>query len=260
MPPLLVIPVMRPTSSSCSSKYGSSLRGIRSKLSGFNPESRIASLAMIRHTWSVVYPLRRHTPHVPWLQRPFMLPQISGCIHLSVAGGCGGTTCGLQYAREILDAGNHVVWICDSIPDGARFSQIFSDVSPSAVSKLHLSAVGDNTEIGINSAIDLMRVLQNIKLVVIDDWTAKTGRVSSTRLKAMHKLIDQCISSDVKLIAISSAYEDAGGTGWKSRGNLAACETWFLHRSPVDSMMRELHINGNVTQYILSDEGFTLRR
>ncbi|MDE0708274.1 MAG: hypothetical protein OSB33_04930 [Candidatus Poseidoniales archaeon] len=189
-----------------------------------------------------------------------MLPPISGCIHLSVAGGCGGTTCGLQYAREILAAGNHVVWICDKIPNGERFSQIFADVSPSAVSKLHLSAVGENTEMGIKSAIGLLEALQNIRLVVVDDWTAKTGRVSSALLKAMRSLINQCISSDVGLIAISSAYEDAGGSGWKSRGNLTECETWFLHRSSMDSMMRELHIDDDVTQFILSDEGFTPRR
>jgi len=189
-----------------------------------------------------------------------MLPPISGCIHLSVAGGCGGTTCGLQYAREILATGNHIVWICDKIPDSVRFSQIFADVSPSAVSKLHLSAVGENTEMGIKSAIGLLQALQNIKLVVVDDWTAKTGRVGSTLLKAMRNLISQCKSSDVGLLAISSAYEDAGGSGWKSRGDLPECETWFLHRSSIDSMIRELHIDGNVTQFTLSDAGFTPRR
>ena len=58
-----------------------------------------------------------------------MLRSLSGPIHLSVAGGCGGTTLGLQYARGVLSEGNHVVWICDEIPDGERFSQIFCELS-----------------------------------------------------------------------------------------------------------------------------------
>jgi len=189
-----------------------------------------------------------------------MLPKIPGCVHLSVEGGCGGTTLGLQYARQELSAGNHVVWICEEMPDGQRFSQIFSEVSPAVVSKFHLSAVGENTEIGIKSAIDLLEALGNISLVVVDDWTAKTGRVKKTTLKAMHELITQCTNSDVPFIAISSAYEDAAGKGWKTRGDLRDCENWFLHRSSMNSMMRELHLADEITEFILVDEGFTPRK
>ena len=189
-----------------------------------------------------------------------MLPPISGCIHLSVSGGCGGTTWGLQHARQVLDSGDHVVWICEEIPDGNRFSQLFVNVSPSAVSKLHLSAIGDNTEIGIKSAIDLLSVMENISLVVVDDWTAKTGRPSSDLRNSMQTLITKCSERDVAMIAISSAYEDAAGSGWKARGGLKQCETWFLHRGQVDSMYRELHIQDDMTEYMLSDEGFTPRK
>ena len=118
-----------------------------------------------------------------------MLPPITDSVHLSVAGGCGGTTLGLQYARNVLSDGNHVVWICEEMPDGDRFSQIFSELSPVAVSKFHLSAVGDNTEIGINSAIGLLEVLSNIDLVVVDDWTAKFGKPSSELSRSMKNLI-----------------------------------------------------------------------
>jgi len=189
-----------------------------------------------------------------------MLPPITDSVHLSVAGGCGGTTLGLQYARNVLSEGNHVVWICEEMPDGNRFSQIFSELSPVAVSKFHLSAVGDNTEIGINSAIGLLEVLNNIDLVVVDDWTAKFGKPSAGLMKSMKNLITICDKKNVSIIAISSAYEDAGGSGWKSRGNLNPCDIWFLHRSQIDTMRRELHIGDHVTEYILSDEGFTLRK
>jgi hypothetical protein len=189
-----------------------------------------------------------------------MLPSLSGPIHLSVAGGCGGTTLGLQYARGVLSEGNHVVWICDEIPDGERFSQIFCELPPVAVAKFHLSAVGENTTVGINSAIGLLEVLSNIGIVIVDDWTAKYGKPTSSTTKSMKNLIAICGERNVALMAISSAYEDAGGSGWKARGNLDPCEVWFLHRSQIDSMRRELHIGEDVSEYILSDEGFTLRK
>ena len=189
-----------------------------------------------------------------------MLPVLAGCVHLSVAGGCGGTTWGLQYARDSLSQGKHVVWICDEMPDGERFSQIFVDVSPSAVSKLHLSAVGENTELGIQSASSLLEVLNNIDLVVVDDWTSKSGKSKTPVVNAMNDLIKLCATNDVAIIAISAAYEDAAGSGWKSRGTLSGCETWFLHRNAVNAMMRELHTEEGVQEYTLTDDGFTPRK
>ena len=189
-----------------------------------------------------------------------MLPSGSGCLHLSVEAGCGGTTWGLQHARDALSDGNHVVWICDEIPDSGRFSQIFQNVSPSAVSKLHLSAVGDNIEMGIFSAISLLNVLNNISLVVVDDWTANTGKATAELLNLMGGLIDECVEKEVELLAISAAYEDASGGGWKARGNLAGCDTWFLHRSANEERIRELHMGDDVQKFTLTDLGFTPRK
>lgn len=146
------------------------------------------------------------------------------------------------------------------MPDGERFSQIFVDVPPAAVSKLHLSAVGDNTEMGILSASSLLEALNNIEIVVVDDWTAKSGKAKTDVVKAMNQLIKQCIENDVNLMAISSAYEDATGSGWKQRGSLAGCETWFLHRNSVNDMLRELHTETGVQEFTLTDVGFTPRK
>ena len=188
-----------------------------------------------------------------------MLPSSPGCVHLSVAGGCGGTTWGLQHARDALEAGKHVVWICAEIPDSNRFAQMFENVSPAAVSKLHLSAVGDNIEIGIDSGIGLLDALNNIELVVVDDWTAKTGKPSSNLRKSIQNLIDVCQKSQVRLLVISSAYEDASGSGWKSRGGLKDCEIWFLHRCESEGRIRELHMNETVSKFTITDDGFTPR-
>jgi len=188
-----------------------------------------------------------------------MHPSPSGCVHLSVAAGCGGTTWGLQQARNALKEGEHVVWICEESPDVGRFSQMFTNVSPSAVSKLHLSAVGENIETGIDSAISLLKVLSNISLVVVDDWTAKTGKTSPDLRKSMHELIEECKVNKVSLLIISSAYEDAGGDGWKARGGLKECEIWFLHRCEREERIRELHIDGVVNEFTITDDGFIPR-
>ena len=189
-----------------------------------------------------------------------MPPSGTACVHLSVEAGCGGTTWGLQHARDVLSDGNHVVWICEEAPDSGRFSQIFSDTPPSAVSRLHLSAVGDNINTGILSAISLLNVLNNISLVVVDDWTANTGKASAELMNSMQNLIDECVKNEVRLVAISAAYEDASGEGWKSRGDLEGCETWFLHRCTREEGIRELHIGDDVQAFVLTDLGFTPRK
>ena len=189
-----------------------------------------------------------------------MLTSSAGCVHLSVAAGCGGTTWGLQQARNALEEGMHVVWICEVIPDAERFSQMFANVSPSAVSKLHLSAVGENIGMGVKSAISLLNVLNNIALVVVDDWTTKIGKPSSDLRKSINTLIGECKDNQVQLLIISSAYEDASGGGWKARGALGGCETWFLHKCASEERIRELRIGDIVNKFTITDEGFTPRK
>ncbi len=189
-----------------------------------------------------------------------MHPSPSSCVHLSVAAGCGGTTWGLQQARNALVEGKHVVWICDESPDVGRFSQMFTNVSPSVVSKFHLSAVGENIEAGIESGISLLKVLSNIDLVVVDDWTTKTGKASVDLRKSIHKLIEECKVNQVSLLMISSAYEDASGAGWKARGGLRGCEIWFLHRCSREERIRELHIDDVVNEFTITDDGFIPRK
>ena len=186
-----------------------------------------------------------------------MLPAIGGGVHLSVEGGCGGTTYGLQIARDFLKLDKHVIWVCQEMPDGDRFSQLFANVNPTAVSKLHLIAVGENIEQGVQSASALLRALSNIALIVVDDWTDKTGRPKTAVQKAMGGLFGHTKSRNIPLLAISSAYEDASGSGWKSR-KISLDETWFLHREQIDPFRRELHTPEGVHRLIVNDEGFTL--
>ena len=125
---------------------------------------------------------------------------------------------------------------------------------------MHLIAIGDNLEQGIRSATGLLDVLNNIALVVVDDWTTKVGRVTTNSKNLISNLSESCKISATPLLIVSSAYEDANSGGWKARGNLEDFDVYFLHRSNVNSMIRELHIAGDVQEYILEDEGFTRRK
>ena len=100
------------------------------------------------------------------------------------------------------------------------------------------------------------QALNNIELVVVDDWTEKTGRAKSSVKNSMLNLFKETTSRNVSLLAISSAYEDANGAGWKSR-KLELDQTWFLHRSSLDPMRRELHTPEQTHHLVLGDAGFT---
>ena len=188
------------------------------------------------------------------------LPDIHGCVHLSVEAGCGGTTFALQNAREILSDDRHVIWISNEIPDGKRMSQIFADTPPKSVSKLHVAVVGENLVQGINSAICLMMELEFLGLIVVDDWAAKSGSVPAESVSALNKLIEISEKRDVPLLLISAAYEDASGHGgWKARGKLKVT-TWFLHISGEGLSIRNLNCGDITTQLTLKDQGFILRK
>ena len=58
-------------------------------------------------------------------------------IHLAVEGSCGGTTLGLQLARQTIEDGGRVLWAAPELPDGVRFSQIFADLSLTSSSRFH---------------------------------------------------------------------------------------------------------------------------
>ena len=40
--------------------------------------------------------------------------------HLAVEGACGGTTLGLQLARQTIEDGGRVLWAAPELPDGVR--------------------------------------------------------------------------------------------------------------------------------------------
>jgi hypothetical protein len=190
--------------------------------------------------------------------------QFEGAIHLVVEAGCGGTTFALQATRNHLNENGHVAWVCPEMPDRVRFSQLFAEVNPVAVSRLHLAASGDNIEKGIASARDLLNLLGNLTLVVIDDWCPVEGRPSSEVIEAMCGIIGHAREKEVAIIAVSAAYEDASGESeWKARGGSAledaGARTWFLLSGYGGMSRRELRKEGGVVGLQLGDDGFSKR-
>jgi len=190
--------------------------------------------------------------------------KFSGAVHLAVEAGCGGTTFALQATRNGLKENGHVVWVSPEMPDSGRFSQLFAKVNPIGVSRLHLAASGDNIGKGIASARSLLDLLDNLTLVVVDDWCAPEGRPTTEVVDAMCGIISHALEKEVSIIAVSAAYEDASGeSDWKARGQTAlegaGADTWFLLKCSSGGLSRrELRKQSDeVVDLMLGDEGFS---
>ena len=71
-------------------------------------------------------------------------PLNGSAIHLAVEGSCGGTSLGIQMARQAIVDGGRVLWAAPELPDGTRFSQIFSGMELTASSRFHaMNLVGN---------------------------------------------------------------------------------------------------------------------
>ena len=190
-------------------------------------------------------------------------------VHLCVEAGCGGTSWGLQLAREALARGAHVCWVCSEIPDGARFGQLFAEVSPAAVSRMHIAAVGENLTQGALSAVGLIESLGNLGLVVLDDWAPHAGQVPKASVDAVLRVAESARTAEVPLLIISAAFEDADPTstpdgcpeGWRGRKMSALGDAgfthWFLLRHSKGIARRVLHQGDAVLDFTLEESGFT---
>jgi len=73
-------------------------------------------------------------------------PLDGSSIHLAVEGSCGGTSLGIQLARQAIADGGRVLWASPELPDGTRFSQIFSGLEITASSRFHAMNLVGNFE------------------------------------------------------------------------------------------------------------------
>ena len=112
-------------------------------------------------------------------------------IHLAVDGSCGGTTLGLQIARQAISNGERVLWAAPELPDSTRFSQIFADISPTESSRFHAMNLVGNVDQALDSLKKTATALPNVSLVVLDDYCPESGQIPGDVVAAVNKLISE---------------------------------------------------------------------
>ncbi len=175
-------------------------------------------------------------------------------IHLAVEGSCGGTTLGLQLARQVIDDGGRVLWAAPELPDGVRFSQIFSDVSLTASSRFHAMNLVGNVDQAIDSLLKTAKVLPNVSLVVLDDYCPDSGPMPSDVIVAVNKLVSDT-SWTTLLISKGGTSMDSMPLIARGKSKLNTDKVWLLTRPESDSK-RVLWMDDEELHLRLNEEGF----
>jgi hypothetical protein len=182
-------------------------------------------------------------------------PELKGqSIHLAVEGSCGGTTIGLQLARQVIENGGRVVWVAPEFPDGLRFSQIFDEVPLVSSSRFHAMNLVGALDIAFRELKKAASALPGVKLVVLDDYSPDSGRMPKDVIEGVNTLI-----ADVTwaTLMISKGGESMDDTPLRARGakDLQADTIWLLTRPGSDSK-RVIHLGEEAFNLRLTEAGF----
>lgn len=131
-------------------------------------------------------------------------------IHLSVDGGCGGTTLGLHCAVDEIQGGGRVLWASPHMPNATRFSQLFSSLNIVEASRFHAMNLIGNMERCVDAIVEAEQNLPSVGLIVLDDWCEPTGRIPSRHIKAVIDLKKR-IDDSTTLLLISKAGTEVNG-------------------------------------------------
>ena len=131
-------------------------------------------------------------------------------IHLSVDGGCGGTTLGLHCAVDEIQGGGRVLWASPHMPNATRFSQLFSSLNIVEASRFHAMILIGNMERCVDAIVEAEQNLPSVGLIVLDDWCEPTGRIPSRHMKAVIDLKKR-IDDSTTLLLISKAGTEVNG-------------------------------------------------
>ncbi len=175
-------------------------------------------------------------------------------IHLAVEGSIGGTTLGLQLAKQTIESGKRVLWASPELPDGTRFGQIFKGLDPVSASLYHaMNLVGDFRQ-SLTSLKSSANILPNVGLVVIDDYCPNIGRIPKDTIIAINDFVSQ---SKWATLLISK-----GGTSMDDRPLIArgskslnVDEIWLLIRNE-NNNQRILFNGENQINLKLEEDGF----
>ncbi len=181
-------------------------------------------------------------------------------VHLAVEGSTGGTTLGLHMAADAIGHGGRVLWASPEMPDGVRFGQLFEHLSLADSSKFHAMNLVGSLSQAVEVLVETSTALPSVRLIVLDDWCAQSGRIPSDRIKDAEHLAER-LSSDIGLVLISKAGINAGGEGsslnirGEDKMKSAGFQIWTLER-PTDGPRRNITMNGDVNPCRIDDQGF----
>ena len=180
-------------------------------------------------------------------------------IHLSVDGGCGGTTLGLHCAVDEIQGGGRVLWASPHMPNATRFSQLFSSLNIVEASRFHAMNLIGNMERCVDAIVEAEQNLPSVGLIVLDDWCEATGRIPSRNTKAVIDLKKR-ISESTTLLLISKAGTDVSGnrTEVKPRSEVilrdGGFEIWTLKET--ENKSKILFYDGKEFNGKTEDSGF----
>lgn len=182
-------------------------------------------------------------------------------IHLAVEGSTGGTTLGLHVAADAIQSGERVLWASADMPDGHRFSQLFSHLSLIQSSRFHAMHFGGRFDRAIDALLEASLSLPSVSLVVLDDWCSNHGRIERERLDEVKRFIESCPET-ISVLLISKGSIDASGSSTEHiiarseeamRANGFA--VWRLWRAK-DGPGRTLDREGEVQNLTIDDSGY----
>ena len=177
-------------------------------------------------------------------------------IHLAVEGSCGGTTIGLQMARQAISGGGRVLWAAPELPDGTRFSQIFADISLTESSRFHAMNLIGNVEQAVDSLLKTAKALPNVSLVILDDYCPDSGQIPKDIVTAVNKLIADASWTTLLISKGGTSMESDEPIIARGANKINADEVWLLTRPNSDSK-RILFASDSQIELRLVQEGFT---
>ncbi len=180
-------------------------------------------------------------------------------IHLSVQGGCGGTTFGLHCAVDQIQSDGRVLWASPEMPNATRFSQLFSSLNIVESSRFHALNLIGAMDRCVDAIVEAEQSLPRVGLVVLDDWCSPTGRIEKDNLKAIFDLA-QRINSETTLLLISKSGTDVTGSDEEYRVRSKTefvsqgFEIWGLYSGQRN--ITHLDKDGDVSDLLIEESGF----
>ena len=180
-------------------------------------------------------------------------------IHLSVQGGCGGTTFGLHCAVNEIQTGGRVLWASPEMPNATRFSQLFASLNIVESSRFHAMNLIGAMDRCVDAIVEAEHSLPRVGLVVLDDWCNPTGRIEKESLAAVIDLARR-IKPETTLLLISKSGTDVMGSeeAYRSRSKSEFEQKGFDICGLYADQKNALHLdfNGDVQDCRIEESGF----